>query len=230
MVIGFDRENCMWLLDMWMGRAPNTVILNNIYKMGVKWQPKVVGIESVSTQVEIAESMETLLGERKAGGWMPKVMRVDYTKDTKRRSKADRISTLEWRYSAGKIKYPRHLSGGWPWNELYSQTRDFTYDMMLLRFDDAIDAVAMSHYVVHGKGSKDFPSTRESTVADKIRAGHLTEHGVPILSGMNAEDIDQETMRVLIDAQYKRGVNGHIRKPETHPFYRVRKPVSIRHF
>ena len=226
-VMGFDKENCLWLLDMWMGRAKESVLLNTIYKLGIKWQPRVLGIESIAMQIQIVDSMKILLEERRAGGWMPKVMPVDYTKSNKRRTKADRIATLEWRFNAGKIKYPHHLSSKWPFKELYAQTKDFTYDMALLRFDDAIDSVAMAHYVVHSRGAQNFPSERETTVADKIRAGQLTEYGVPILSGINAEDIDPETFQVIIDSQYKRGRDGHDQeKPLIRPPYRIKR---IRH-
>ena len=228
-VSGIDRENCVWLLDMWMGRAREVVLLNNIYKMGIKWQPRVVGIESISMQIQIVDSMNILLEERKAAGWMPRVVPVDYTKSNKRRTKADRIATLEWRFEAGKIKYPHHLSQKWPFNELYSQTRDFTYDMAMLRFDDAIDAVAMIHYVVHGRGATEFPSARETTVADKIRAGQLSSAGVPVLSGMNAEEIDAETFQAIVDYRYKLGYTGaEVEKPKARRPYVPRRKRVIR--
>ncbi len=223
MVMGFDNENCLWILDSWMGRATESVLLNNIYKLGIKWQPKVLGIESVSMQIQIVDSMKILLEERKVGGWMPKVMPVDYTHTKKRKSKADRIATLEWRFDAGKIKYPNHLSEKWPFNELYSQTRDFTYDMALLRFDDAIDAVAMAHYTIHSRGSTNFPSERESTLADKIRAGKMTNSGVPILSGMNASDLTADDVQAFTDYKYKTGWDGHKQKSRTKPRYEIKR-------
>ena len=223
-VLGFDSENCMWILDMWMGRAKEEALLNNIYKLGMKWQPRVLGIESISMQIQIVDSMKILLEERKVGGWMPKVMPVDYMINKKRKSKADRIATLEWRFTAGKIKYPHHLSSKWPIRELYAQTRDFTYDMALLRFDDAIDSVAMAHYVIHGKGAKNFPSVREVTIADKIKAGQLTEHGVSLLSGTNASEIDRETFQAILDRSYLGGHDGHKEKPRARKPYVIRRP------
>ena len=222
-VMGFDKENCLWILDMWMGRAKESVLLNNIYKMGIKWQPRVLGIESIAMQIQIVDSMKTLLEERRAGGWSPKVMPIDYTKTNKRRSKADRIATLEWRFNAGKIKYPNHLKDKWPIKELYTQTLDFTYDMALLRFDDAIDSVAMAHYVVHSRGIQNFPATRETTLADKIRAGQLNEHGVPVISGINAEDIDRETFQAIVDSRFKLGEDGQGKE-----IIRTRHPYRIR--
>lgn len=228
-VSGFDRENCLWILDMWMGRAKEVALLNMIYKMGMLWQPRVLGIESVGMQIQITDSMNVLLAERKYGGWQPRVMPVDYKKkisERHRRTKADRIATLEWRFEAGKIKYPLHRSEKWPFRELYAQTRDFTYDMALLRFDDAIDTVAMNHYVIHGKGARDFPSTREPTIADQIRAGQLTSEGVPIISGINANELDGESLQALINRSYKGGHDGQGQghgSRSRHP-YVVRRP------
>jgi hypothetical protein len=228
-VLGFDTENCLWVLDMWMGRAKESILLNNIYRLGLKWQPRVLGIESVSMQIQIVDSMKILLEERKSGGWMPRVVPVDYMINKKRKTKADRIATLEWRFEAGKIKYPHHLCQRWPIAELYSQTRDFTYDMALLRFDDALDSVAMAHYVVHNRGAKSFPSVREPTIADKIRAGKVTEEGIPILSGVNAEEVDAETLQAIIDRCYLQGHNGEDRgRPLSRPPYRVRR-IRRRH-
>lgn len=231
-VMGFDNENCLWVLDMWMGRAKESTLLNNIYRLGLLWQPRVVGIESISMQIQIVDSMKILLEERSATGWMPRVVPVDYTtRGGQRRKKADRIATLEWRFEAGKIKYPNHLSQRWPFLQLYNQTRDFTYDMALLRFDDAIDAIAMGHYIIHGRGAKDFPSVREPTLADKIRAGQLTSEGVPLISGINANEIDKDALQAIIDRRYISGYNGQDRgKPRSRKPYvvrRIRRPAHI---
>lgn len=226
-VMGIDSENCVWILDLWMGRAKESTLLNQIYKFGLKWRPRVLGIESVAMQIQLHGSMKILLEERNVrGGWNPAVVPVDYRSGTKRRSKAERISTLEWRFDAGKIKYPAHLAEVHPFKQLYDQTRDFTYDMAMLRFDDAIDAVAMVHYCIHGQGVKKFPTEREPTIADRIRSGHLTEAGVPLLSGMNSEELGKDEIDALMARSYQQGHHGHT-VPDTarKPYY----PKRIRY-
>lgn len=209
MVMGVDSENCVWILDMWMGRAKESTLLNHIYKLGLKWRPRVLGIESIAMQIQLHGSMKILLEERKATGWNPAVVPVDYRIGNKRKSKAERISTLEWRFDAGKIKYPVHMSEIPPIKHLYDQTKDFTYDMAMLRYDDAIDAVAMIHYVLHGQGARNFPTEREPTTADRIRAGELTVAGVPLLSGMNSDELSSEDIQALMDRSYQLGNHGH---------------------
>jgi hypothetical protein len=192
----------MWVLDMWMGRAKDAQLLAVMYRMGVKWQPKILGIESVSRQIQVVDSITTFLESTPHLQWIPKVVPVDYTGARGPKAKPDRIATLEWRFAAGKIKYPAHLQNKWPFSALYSQTRDFTYDLMLLPYDDALDAVAMGHYVLHGRGAKLPEEVKQLTLAEKIRTGRVQEHGVPIISGYNAEEIDAETLSAFVDRSY----------------------------
>lgn len=224
-VLGFDTDNCLWILDMWMGRAKEQVILNKLYAMGIKWMPRVLGIESSSTQIQLVDSMSTILEERRESGWFPRVMPVNYRGEKGEKSKDRRIATLEWRFPTGKIKYPAHLQHKWPISGLYSQTRDFTYDMALLPHDDAIDAVAMSSFVVHNKGIKTFHHADEQTMIDRIRAGQTKIAGVPIISGMNINELDPETLGAMLDKKYPPGYNEKVGKPgpRSKPVFRSRK-------
>jgi len=201
MIVGVDKDNCMWPLDLWLGRAKEIVLQNKFYSMGLKWQPRVAGVEAVSDQIAIVDSMSTFLDDRKEEGssWYPKVMPITYRDAKGDKSKPGRISTLEWRFQRGKIKYPAHYKTKWPWSALYGQTTDFTYDLALLPHDDAIDTLAMSSFVVHGRGVKTVGNVKEPTYAEQIKAGQVRIVGVPILSGMNANEIDEETMAALMN-------------------------------
>jgi hypothetical protein len=207
-VLGYDQDNCLWVLDMWMGRAKREKLLRELFGLAQKWKAKVIGIESCSTQIEFVEAAEEFLERhiRSKGAetdphavWRPRVMPVNYKNVKGPKGKADRIMTLEWRYQAGKIKYPRHLENKWPFSMLYSQTRDFTYDLAMLAWDDAIDAVAQGSYVVHGRGVKVTEEKRDETIADKIRKGKVKENGLPVLSGLSSEKITPEIMNALLD-------------------------------
>ena len=197
-VVGIDTDNCLWVLDMWMGRAKEITLQNKFYAMGLKWQPRVAAIEAISDQVAIADSMSTFLEGRREGGWFPRIMPLTYKQVKGDKSKPSRIATLEWRFQTGKIKYPAHLKNQWPYTALYSQTQDFTYDLALLPHDDAIDTIAMSSFVVHGRGIKGPQTSREPTFLEQVKAGQLRVAGVPILSGMNTNEIDEETFTALM--------------------------------
>jgi hypothetical protein len=227
-VLGFDSNNCLWVLDMWMGRAPESTLLSQMYKLGVKWAPRIVGIESVSMQIQIVDSAQTYLQGRAEGGWMPRVMPISYAKGKGPMGKSDRIATLEWRFDAGKIKYPKHLANQWPFTALYSQTRDFTYDLALLPFDDAIDAVAMGHYVVHGKGLKGSLEVQPPTTAEKIRAGKVVEYGIGIADAIDTVNMDPEILDALLDRSSKLRYNDGRDNGGQKPRYEIRRPNVLR--
>ena len=128
---------------MWMARANRQQILNQIFRLGYKWRARVIGIESYGAQIDVYESTKTMLLERRMEGWEPRVIPVKYPKSG-RNAKPERISTLEWRFPRGKIKLPINWAGDWPWNKLMAQIHDFTYDMAMLDYDDAVDTLAMN--------------------------------------------------------------------------------------
>lgn len=229
--LGFDNDNCLWVLDMWMGRAKEAIRLNNIFRMGIKWQPRILGIESSSTQIEIVDSMNTLLHERREAGWAPRVVPVDYKATNKKTDKASRIATLEWRFETGKIKYPKHLANKWPIKELYAQTRDFTYDLALLPHDDALDTVAMGHYVIHSRGTHEKPMTkRDCTLMDLLRNGETNLHGVSIISGLNADEVTPEILQKLVDKDIVKGYTGEDDSKRPLGMPKPRKPYIVKRY
>ncbi len=202
-IFGFDTSNCLWILDMWMGRAKESVLLRKIYEYNMRWRTRVIGIESSSMQISFADAADeyvTKQSEISGGIWRPRVMPVKYPSNV---SKSDRISGLEWRYEAGKIKYPSYMKMRWPFTALYDQTEDFTYDLALLRFDDAIDVVAMTQYTVHNKGVKSAKRVdQKRTLVEQIKSNRPLVPGIPILSGVNSSDLNREEIAALLDRAY----------------------------
>ena len=216
-VCGFDRLNTLWILDMWLGRASEHLVLEHIFRLGYKWKARVVGIESVSTQIATLSAAETLLKERKVEGWSPRVVGIDYSGVRDNKKKGQRIRTLGWRFPRGKIKMPWSGRNQWPWTALIHQITRFTEDLRFLANDDAIDAVAMTHYVVHGKGAEDEPPDPMVSMAQRILAGHLfVAPGIPWLSAMTSADFSGEILDALSKRAYatrESGSKGQSRKP-----------------
>ncbi|KKK48951.1 hypothetical protein LCGC14_3139970, partial [marine sediment metagenome] len=153
-ILGFDTFNTLWVLDMWLGRAKDATLLRMIYEKGLAWRPRVLGIEAVSIQMSFAEAVQDYIDEMESKisqPWRARVFPITYPSKV---SKSQRISGLEWRYRPGRIKYPGHLAGKWPFDQLYQQTEDFTTDLALLPHDDAIDTISMCQYVVKNRGGK----------------------------------------------------------------------------
>jgi hypothetical protein len=207
-ILGFDLHNIMWILDMWLGRAREALLIENIYRYSQKWQSRVIGIEAESVQIAFANSVDeffTKKTEENASVWKPRVFPIRYPRNT---SKGQRIAGLDRRFYSGRIKYPSHLKGTWPFSMLYAQTHDFTVDLELLRWDDAIDTVAMGQYVVHAKGAGQAPpETTNPTLIERIKKNEPVVKGMPLLSGVDINELDEEIIEALIDRVYEKDYN-----------------------
>jgi hypothetical protein len=125
-------------------------------------------------------------------------MPIDYRDVKGPKGKADRIRTLEWRFQQGRIKYLANCETRWPWAALFAQTRDFTYDLSNLPFDDAIDTVAQGHYIVHGKGSPArFDPEAQKSLNDLVKEGTLQFQGIPLMTSVGSQNLTDEMMQAL---------------------------------
>jgi len=196
-ILGFDTMNTLWILDMWLGRAKDDILMNLIYEKGLAWRPRVLGIEAVSIQMSFAEAVQEYVTEmetQQEQPWRAKVFPVTYPSKV---SKPQRIASLEWRFRPGRIKYPAHLADKWPFNQLYQQTEDFTLDLALLPHDDAIDTIAMSGYVVKNRGREFVRERGKPGLLERIRRNMPIVKGTPLLSGIPSSQITDEMMNLL---------------------------------
>jgi hypothetical protein len=202
-IFGFDHQNTLWILDMWMGRAKESTLLKIIYEKSKAWQVRIIGIETASVQISFKEAVEEYVqqqAEQTTDRWRARVFPVKYPSNT---SKAQRIAGLEWRFRPGRIKYPAHLSGTYPFDHLYMQTADFTPDLALLVKDDAIDTVAMTQYVIKTKGSQTQIVDPVPSLKKRIMSGKSVVAGMPLLSGVGNEELSEEYIEMLIDKKLK---------------------------
>ena len=203
--MGFDTRNILWLLDLWQGRTVQSVLTQKIYQQARKWQVKAIGVEAVAMQVWFADAVRMYVEQQEAV-WKPRVLDVKYPHGV---TKADRIVGLEPRFAQGNIKYPAHLKEKYPWSHLYSQTRDFTLDLALLPFDDAIDTVSMSQYIVHARGIKAVDKT--SLIPNRTQR---LLRGLPLVKGMKVsvggaeiDSITREEFEILLDRRCRNNDN-----------------------
>ena len=202
-IVGFDSKNTLWILDMWMGRAKEPRLYELILQYSMKWRCKVTGIESASTQINFYDSVSTFVNEKCGNSvWRPRIMPVKYPANT---SKSSRIGGSGWRFETGKIKYPAHLKNKWPISQLYMQTLDFTEDLALLQFDDAVDTVlGMPQYVVHTRGAKQFTTTNEDgSLVERIRHGKPLFPGLPLLADVDPLTLRSAEMAAIEDRTYR---------------------------
>lgn len=216
-VMGMDSLMTLWVLDMWLGRAPNDTLMRMIYEKGLAWQVRIVGIESVGVQKDFVEAYTVYSQERGRGGndnWIGRVFPIKYPA---RESKADRIASLEWRFNSGRIKYPGHLKDDWPWTQLYSQTLDYTPDLALLPFDDAIDTVSMAKHVIKGRGSHLKRERGAPSLTDRIIKGKPLVPGMPLLSGVASSELSDTDLNILSQKRHgkKKNVSRYRERPRS---------------
>lgn len=222
-IAGFDKLGTMWPLDLWLGRAKRDTLLRLIYEMGLKWQVRALGVEAVGVQNDFADAVQEYMQEQELirdAKWRGRVYPVRYPA---KESKGQRIASLEWRFNSGRIKYPAHLQNKWPWSELYAQTNDFTIDLALLPYDDAIDTIAMSKYVVKTRGGQFKRERGEPSLIERIKKNKPEVPGMPVLSGIPTSQVTDEMMNIMSQRARSRRVQPHQRRLER-PHSRIITP------
>ena len=212
LILGFDTTNTLWILDMWLGRAKDATLLRLIYEKGLAWRPRVLGIEAVSIQMSFAEAVKEYIDEMESKistPWRARVFPITYPSKV---SKSQRISGMEWRYRPGRIKYPAHLAGKWPFDQLYQQTEDYTPDLALLPHDDAIDTLSMCQYVVKNRGGNFIKEKGKPSLLERIRRNLPLVKGTPVLSGVPTSEITDEMLDVLSHNARKSAINPNDRR------------------
>ena len=212
LILGFDTANTLWILDMWLGRAKDATLLRLIYEYGLAWRPRVLGIEAVSIQMSFAEAVKEYIDEMESKistPWRARVFPITYPSKV---SKSQRISGMEWRYRPGRIKYPAHLAGKWPFDQLYQQTEDYTPDLALLPHDDAIDTLSMCQYVVKNRGGKFIKEKGKPSLLERIRRNLPLVKGTPVLSGVATSEITDEMLDILSQNARKSVINPNDRR------------------
>ena len=207
MIVGFDTNNTLWVLDLWLGRAKDATLLRLIYEKGLAWRPRVLGIEAVSIQMSFAEAVKEYIDEMESKistPWRARIFPITYPA---RVSKPQRIAGTEWRFRPGRIKYPAHLAGKWPFDQLYQQTEDFTMDLALLPHDDVIDTLSMYQYVVKNRGGKFTKEQGKPSLLERIRRMVPLVKGMPILSGVPTSELTDEMLDILVQNKRKSAID-----------------------
>ena len=115
---------------------------------------------------------------------------------------------MEWRFNKGLIKLPDGVRSQWPWSQLYYQIENFSMDLSMLLYDDAVDTLAMHRYVAHTAGDtrSDIPMTSAEQLLDKLKKGEIVDAqtGLPLLSGLDSSNLPLAEMDNLFAQQYER--------------------------
>lgn len=190
LVMGVDRRNVLWVLDMWMGRVSEDTLMSRIWKMVERWRLRAVCPESVGLQLGFGKRVQVEIANRGASydGPKPRVIQVKYPLSIE---KEERIAGMEWRMNLGLCKFPGMMKFDEPMRELWYQVTNFSPEHRAIKHDDAVDTWAMSQFVVTGKGVAVTPGTSTGTVAEAIARGEFFIPGtkIPLTCGMDVSQL-----------------------------------------
>jgi hypothetical protein len=232
MVIGIERtrhfQDVWWLLDIRLGRPKAVTFLDWIWELGKLWQPRIVAVESIGFQKILGDATIQMYAERPSpNDWQPRVFPVNYRRDfSGDLGKGSRIGSLSWRFENNKIKLPKHLILKPGWRELFFQINNFTPDLNLLPFDDAVDTLAMANFVPRPRGGRLPADAAPLTLDELLAKGEQFIPGtrVPILQAVNMDELSPEAVAGLDLLRSKRHQaeerkRGSGRKPRGNRFH-----------
>jgi hypothetical protein len=203
-VMGFENTNehrdTLYSLDMWLGRARPEEIIRQIYKLAVKWKIDLIGVEAYAIMAEFYERCRDNLPDLYGKG--DSIPRIIPLKFPTKLDKAQKIMNIEWRFRHYRIKLPVDRRDETAYTRLFYEIENFTEDMALLDHDDAIDTLAM-----HGAIGKQHRSSgpdieKPLNLIEELKAGNKEECGVPLMSGINAGDLSNEDLAILMSQKY----------------------------
>ena len=194
-----DYKDMWWILDNFSARIRGEKFFHKMFTLGFKWQCKYIGIEAVASQIVLPGVAEAYAHLWEGTGWRPRIIPITYPSGL---SKEDRISCLEWRFTQNRIKYPHHLRNRPGVRELYLQTQNFTGDKGCLRYDDAIDTLAMSQYLLGVNASIIEQPPGQVGICDieeELKKGNThSPEGLWIAAGMSPQEMSMPLIHELM--------------------------------
>jgi hypothetical protein len=194
-VMAVTSDNCLFVLDMWAGQAPEDQLIRNVFRLADKWKVPTIHPEVVRESVNLYQQLETLVRQRATdmmgSSHIPKIMplRVGMLK------KESKISGLLFRFEHKLLKLPMWKRMDKPWRELFDQIEQFNPEARDggLAHDDHIDAVAMSSMILKFRLPKrGIEPVGGLSPLDRLKAGELQTMGVPTLAMVDWNKIHVE--------------------------------------
>lgn len=203
-VMGFENSHehrdTLYSLDIWIGRVRPEELLRQVYRLALKWDVNLIGVEAYPIMAEfyerVKDNLPGLYGDN------IRVPRVIPLKFPPKMAKEDKIMQMEWRFRHFRVKLPidRRQEPGYA--RLFYEIENFTEDMALLDHDDAIDTLAM-HQAIGKQHQGLAPDIfKPVNLIEEMKKGETESLGVPLMSGINAADLTDADLRVLLDRKY----------------------------
>lgn len=214
-VLGWETTgrhvDTLYSLDLKVARWSSDELITRIYQMAIRWGVRIVGVEAydLPLHTQFYERVRDELPSRfeKKGIFTPTIMRLKFPTSI---PKSEKIKGLEWRFRTYKIKLPLHLKDRvdeqnvkpYGTNEpgLWYQIENFTADMALLRYDDAIDTLAMHTLIGKSRSGKE-PEVRARTPIEHLKDGEFidSQTGISYFGALNASELSDEALDAILE-------------------------------
>jgi hypothetical protein len=203
-VMGFENthehRDTLYSLDIWVGRVRPEELLRQVYRMAVKWNISLVGVEAYPILAEFYERVRDNLPSLYGTG--QSVPRVIPLKFPPKMAKEDKIMQMEWRFRHFRVKLPVDRRDTPGYRRLFYEVENFTEDMALLDHDDAIDTLAM-HQAIGKQHQGTAPDIyKPVNLIEEMKKGESEHLGVPLMSGINAADLTDADFHELLNQKY----------------------------
>jgi phage terminase large subunit-like protein len=208
-VMAATPENCLFVLDMWAGKAPEVELVRNVFRLADKWRVPTIHPEVVRESASLYQQLESLVRQRATEmtgtTHLPRVvpLRVGMMQ------KEGKISTLMFRFEHGLIKLPLWLKMEKPWRELFDQIEQFNPEAKNggLGHDDHLDTVSMSTIIMRFRiPSVGGPDAPKAVGLDLLRTGTLLDdNGIPVLATLDFNRLSPDDVNHLLIAKESDG-------------------------
>ncbi len=204
-VMGQTPPDILWSLDLFVRKMQDTVLIEKIWEMALRWKVNVVGVEAVGVQEGLVNRIKHDFKElSEAAGWYPRVIPIKYPAGM---SKEARMMGLEWRFSQSRIKLPKARLMDKNYKHLYGQIMDFTGRKGDLQHDDALDTLAMSSQILRGTLNEGPPvPVAENDVIAQMSRGQLFDpsvRGMPLAGAIPSQYLPVELVNELYKRKHK---------------------------
>lgn len=147
-VMGLDRYNQLWSLDLWSGRERSTDLINRIWETAMKWQVRVVAIEAIALQNEFAQKVQDAGDALRMRGvqMVPQMYPIKHENVRMVPKEARIMSAVEWRLRRGLLKLPfdARINQDTAYDRLFWQIDGFTESGAGLDHDDELDTISFA--------------------------------------------------------------------------------------
>ena len=203
-VLGFENthehRDTLYSLDIWVGRVRPEELLRQLYRLAVKWNVSLVGVEAYPIMAEFYERVRDNLPEMyPSNNAIPRVIPLKFPP---KMAKEDKIMQMEWRFRHFRVKMPVDRRSQPGYGRLFYEVENFTEDMALLDHDDAIDTLAMHQAIGKQHKGRAPDIYKKVNLIEELKKGESDFLGIPLMSGINAADLSEADLGDLLNQKY----------------------------